>query len=309
MSDRPAIALLGADEPLGSEILRLIEERDLEVGLIYPLTLAESDGCVTVMGAEEPLIAAGEFEWRQAAIVVSASRSAEAAALEAAATGVGLRVAGAGQAEDADSPLAAVLARVLSPVERDFGLDSVDVTAILPVASFGQQGINELVEETRALFAMESRESELLAVPIAFNLVPQSGASETLKDSTLELDTIAALRSRLGKAELAVTVTALWAPVFYGVSISLHVGLSSDAGLDALQACLARAEGVVLMDSDLPGVVPTPVTDAQESEAVFAGRLRLAGNQPRRAALWLVADMARLEAAKIVDSLEKLIEK
>jgi aspartate-semialdehyde dehydrogenase len=309
MAKRPGIALLGADEPLGTEILRLLEERDLQLGMLSPLTLVDTEGCVTVMGAEEPLIAAFDFDWRQAGLLISASRSPEAAKLELAAAEAGLQVIGFTEAgRNLDGAVVTALRRVLAPLELKFGLVSVDITAILPVAALGQQGINELVEETRALFAMESRDPELFVVPIAFNLVPQTGTGGR-KDSALESDTVEIVRNRLARPDLAMTMTALWAPVFHGLSMSVHAVLRGDVvALDELSAALAGQDGVVLMNDDLPGTVPTPVTDAQESEAVFVGRLRLALGETKRLAVWLVADMLRLEAAECVDLLEKLIE-
>jgi aspartate-semialdehyde dehydrogenase len=292
------------------EILRLLDERGLDLGAVSPLTLVDTEGCVTVMGAEEPLIAAHEFDWQQANILISASRSPEAAKLEAVARQTGLQVIGFSVVDNKpDGAVATALCRVLTPLELKFGLVSVDITAILPVASLGQHGINELVEETRALFAMESREPELFSVPIAFNLVPQTGAGAKNKDSVLEEETVETVRSRLARPDLAMTMTTMWAPVFYGMSMSVHAVLREDVvGLDELCAVLAGQDGIVLMNDDLPGTVPTPVTDAQESEAVFVGRLRLASGETNRLAVWLVADMSRLEAAECVDFLEKLIE-
>lgn len=315
MTSQWSVALLGADEPLGGEILRLLDERRIPVGPLFPLSLEESDGCVTIMGAEEPLHPAVEFDWAQARIVVSASRSAAAEAFENAAIEAGCKVVCVGaQAQELpgrsvlSGALVTALSRVLCPIDREAGLESVDVAAMLPAAALGQDGVAELVEETRALFAMESREPNLFPIPLAFNLIPQTAVSAETADSALERDVALAMRGLLGRDDLPFSMTAVWAPVFYGASLAVHLATGKVVDLERMHALLAGSDDVVLMNADLAGGVPTPVTDAQESEAVFVGRLRQPGSQAKRLALWLVVDMMRLEAAKIVDLLEKWIE-
>ena len=315
MTKLPSIALLGADEPLGEAILRLLEERGLELGTLFPLSLVESDGCATVDGIEVPLQDAGDFDWGQAQVVVSASRSAAAVRLEQVAVKRGCRVVGFG-AQDAVAgktvlvdAVALALQRVLSAIGRDDELLSVDAVAMLPVSFAGQEGVNELVEQTRGLFAMESPEPGVFPLQVAFNLIPQVGALSESDDSVVERELTGQLRSLLDLPDLPISVTAVWAPVFFGAAVSLHVGLRGESDAAQLRSRLAKRDGITLMDAGLPGGVPTPATDALDSDTVFVGRLRRTAGQPGRIAMWLVVDIARLEAAQIVDWLENLIEK
>lgn len=315
MANLPNIALLGANEPLGEAILRLMEERGVELGALFPLSLDESDACATVDGVEVPLQNAAEFDWSQTPVVLSASRSAAALRLEQAAAKQGCRIVGFG-AENAVAGktvlvnvLAQVMQRVLSALGEAGDLLSVDAMAMLPVSFAGQEGVNELVEQTRGLFAMESPEPGVFPLQVAFNLIPQVGALSDLDDSVVERELTGQLRSLLGSPDLPVSVTAVWAPIFYGAAVSLHVALRGEPDVAELRGRLVKREGITLMDAGLPGGVPTPATDAQDSEEVFVGRFRQAAGQPGRFAMWLVVDITRLEAAQIVDWLENLIEK
>jgi len=311
----PNIALLGADDPLGEAILRLVSERDIEVGEVYPLSLSESDGCVTVKGEELPLLDVAEFDWRQADLLIDAVRSPAARRLAAAAAAAGCRVIGLGDGGDAGGRtavaggLSVAVHRALAPIQRIAALESVALTAMLPVAMAGEAGVAELAAQTRALFAMESPEPEAFPLQIAFNLVPQVGAPLADGSVPFESSVAAELKTLLGHPDLSVSVLAIWAPLFYGTGVAVHAVTGGEVDLAALRRALAGPDGVTLMDVVLPGGVPTPATDALDSDTVFVGRLQRSVDSPRRFSMWLVADMTRLEATSVVDYLENLIEK
>jgi aspartate-semialdehyde dehydrogenase len=310
----PNIALLGADDPLGEAVLRLISERDIEVGEVFPLTLSDSDGCATVRGEELPLLDVAEFDWSRADIVVNVTRALAAGRLEGAAAQAGCRVIGLGGGDAAgriavDGALAMALYRVLAPIQQDAPLASVSAVAMLPVAAAGEAGIAELAAQTRALFAMETLEPEAFPLQIAFNLIPQVGPMAKDGSSVLEQEVAVGLKRLLANPGLAVSLTALWAPLFYGAGLAVHATSQGALDIEAIRARLSAREGIVLMDSVLPGGVATPATDAQDSDAVFVSRLRCNADAGAGLDLWLVIDTTRLEATLLADSLENLIEK
>ncbi|NTV95512.1 MAG: hypothetical protein HGA75_08865 [Thiobacillus sp.] len=314
MRKPPNIALLGADDPLGETFLRLLSERDVEIGEVFPLTLSDSEGCATVRGEELPLLDGADFDWSRADILVDAARSPAAARLEGKAAEAGCRVIGFGTGEVPGrvvlaGGLTVALHRVLAALERNAPLASLSIVAMLPVAVAGEAGIAELAAQTRALFAMETAEPEAFPLQIAFNLIPQVGAM--LEDGTgvLERDLAAGLKRLLDRPDLAVSATVAWAPLFYGAGVAVHATARDAVDIGTLRARLAACEGITLMDSQLPGGVATPATDAQDSDAVFVSRFRAGADAPQAIDLWLVADMIRLEATLLADGLENLIEK
>jgi aspartate-semialdehyde dehydrogenase len=62
------------------------------------------------------------------------------------------------------------------------------------------------------------------------------------------------------------------------------------------------------METDLPAGMPTPATDAAESDDVFIGRIQAKATESHLK-LWLVFDPLRLEAAQIVAVVENWIDK
>ncbi|MDD3528483.1 MAG: Asd/ArgC dimerization domain-containing protein, partial [Gallionellaceae bacterium] len=308
------IALLGADDPLGEAVLRLLSERDIELGELFPLSMAESDGCVTLRGEELPLLEVAGFDWTRADVLLNATRAPAAGRIESSAALAGCRVIGLGQGDApgriaVEGGLAVALQRVLAPLRQEAGLAALAVTAMLPVAAAGEAGVAELAGQTRALFAMESIEPEAFPLQIAFNLIPQVGAIGMDSASSLERDTAAELRTLLDSSGLPVSLTAIWAPLFYGAALTVHASTAAAVDLAALRARLADLPGVTCMDTGLPGGVATPATDAQDSEAVFVGRLRAGADPQHDVSMWLVLDLMRLEAARLVDRLENLFER
>lgn len=305
------LALLGADDPLGQAILRLITERDVEVGEISPLSLAEGEGCATVRGEELPLFDVASFDWSRPGILINATRSPAAHRFEEDAATAGWRVIGLGPACSpigriaVEGALAVAIQRVLEPIRQHVALSFASGVAMLPVALAGEPGVAELINQTRALFAMESPEPEVFPLQIAFNLIPQVGPMLPGGDSQFEQDVRAEVHALLGDLDLPFSLTAVMAPLFYGAAMTLHVGTRGDVRTESVRGWLSDWPGLTLMDTPLPGGVATPVSDALDSESVFISRLRADGNL---LSMWTVIDLIRLEAARIVDSLENSIE-
>jgi len=195
----------------------------------------------------------------------------------------------------------------LEPVQRQAGLARVDACLFVPASMAGRAGVEELAGQTRSLFSMEQVEPEVFPLRMAFNLIPQVGNMDAEGHTDLELETEHALRQLLGE-DLPVQVTALWVPVFYGAAALLHCESNKPLEQDSLKKWLGQADKVVVMDEVLPAGIPTPATDAEDSEEVFVGRIRVDARQPDRFSLWLVMDAVRLEAAQYVSVLENLIE-
>jgi aspartate-semialdehyde dehydrogenase len=176
-----------------------------------------------------------------------------------------------------------------------------EVFVTLPVALMGKPGVDELVNQCRGLFNMESPDPEVFPLQIAFNLLPQM-------DHGPQRYAPAGLSSAVAKAhsEWKVGFSVSWAPVFYGAVTALHVRLEHPMEVDALRQALSRQEGICLMESDLPAGNPTPATDSAESADIFFGQIRVEGRDVR---FWLVYDPLRLEAVQLVSAVENWIDK
>ncbi len=291
------LAVLGADDPLGEAVLRLLEEREVAIGKLYPLTLHDEDSTVAFAGRDWPSLKESEFDFGQAQSLVVASRAAAARRL--AAQAVAARPAMPVIAvEQVDPAPAVVVARVLRVIDALAGVAAADAFVALSVAMAGKPGVDELSNQTRDLFNLASPDPEVFPLQIAFNLLP-------LPDQDYDASLAAATRHLFGKP-LTVGYSSVQAPLFFGAAIMLHTTTTQPLDLDRLRGALQRSDGVTLMESELPAGIPTPATDAAESDDVFIGRIQVEEN---RLKLWLVFDPLRLEAAQIVSVVENWIDK
>lgn len=292
------LALLGADTPLGEAVLRLIEERELPISQLHALTLdTEDDGNTSFRDKLWPNLEAVSFDYSRASILVVADSSRAAGRLveDLRKRNPQLRILFCESLEPAPAIAAA---RVLKPLAALAEVVRIDAFAALPASMAGRGGIEELARQSRGLFNMETPDPEVFPLQIAFNLLPRLA---NLDNYSHRLSNAIQRLSPVLRSSWSVT----WAPLFYACSVAMHAQISTPLELEALRGALRRCDGITLMEADLPATVPTPATDAQDSDDVFVSGINVDEMIVR---FWLVFDPARLEAASIVAKLENWIE-
>ena len=176
---------------------------------------------------------------------------------------------------------AIALALVLQPLAAAAGLRRVVVSTYQSAAGAGRGMLRRLSDETlRLLGNHEVREAGRLA----FNCVPQIGALEPGGPTTYELLTAAELRKVLHDPGLAVSVTAVRIPVFFGHSMSVVLEPETPLGAEAAADILRRAAGVEVHDAT-PG--PAEIVG---SEQTHVARLRNDPGVEHGLMLWITFD-------------------
>ena len=293
------LALLGADDPLGGAVLQLLGEREIAVGRLFPLTLRDPEASVVFRGQDWPCEPAEGFDFSQAQALLVTSRGTAA-----------LRLSRDIRARHPTLPMmtlddihpapAVAVSRVLKTLAALCGgVVTADAFVALPTALAGQDGVEELANQSRGLFNMESPEPEVFPLQIAFNLVPHGAMGDVPSYEGRLAETTAKLAAR-------AAFSVVWAPLFFGAAAALHTRTEQALDVQALRDALGHRDGITLMEAELPAGTPTPATDAQGSEAVFVSRLRVEGVLAR---LWLVFDPIQMEAAQLVAAVENWIDK
>jgi aspartate-semialdehyde dehydrogenase len=310
--DPRRIAVVGADDPIGEALLQALCESARAPESIIPVTLDEAEGCVPYGETDLPCLTPADVDWSAVGLVIVAARGPAAARLAHDLLGRGCHVLAASGllppsadrslTEVHDAASAAII-RVVRPLLGGAGLRSLGGFIGLPVGASGRAGVEELVRQSRALFALESVEPEVFPVQIAFNLLPQVGEVGKDGDSAQETTLCRSLRAIWGDG-LVTQFTAAWMPTFHGAVIALHG--RSELGLDreGMETRLAHVPGVLVMNDPLPGAAPTPATDGIDSTDVVVGRLRLADAEGLHFSVWLTYDHARLQAQQLILGLE-----
>lgn len=304
MASQFDLAVLGVDAPLGVAVLAMLDEREVPIGQLFALTLGEPDASATFQGKEWPYQAAAEFDFAQAqALLVTSTGAATARLVEKIRALRPTMPILDINTDDAliDAASALIAARVIKPIAALAGVVTAEAFVTLPVSLAGKEGVEELVEQTRGLFNMDNPEPETFPLQIAFNVIPKMAEKGALDYETLLEKTVTRLAGGV-----SVGFTAVTGPLFFGAAMALHVRTEKNLEIEMLRNAFKHQDGITLMEAVIPASLPTPATDAQGSQDVFVGRIRVDGDTCR---LWLVFDPITLEAAQMAASVENWIDK
>lgn len=205
--------------------------------------------------------------------------------------------------------MAIAVGLALKPLQQAAGLLHVNVASYQAVSGGGKAAMDELGQQTSALLGFREVDVNIHPRQIAFNVIPQIGSFEPDGSSSEETDIAYELRRLLADDDLAVDVTAVQVPVFFGHAAAVHLQLAQPLTAADARQLLSVSPGLQVLDQSGDGAYPTPVGDASGSNAVMVGRIRQ-GADARSLLLWVVTDNLRkgcvLNAIQIAALLHQL---
>ncbi|OWY40580.1 aspartate-semialdehyde dehydrogenase [Xenophilus sp. AP218F] len=319
MSTSLQLAVVGAAGLVGQAVLELLAERQFPAARVFAVDGAEHDGATVSYGNLELDVRQLEdfnFENVAMAIFVAGGDVAREYVPQARAAGVDVIDFSSAYRQDESVPLmvpglnsellenigqAALvsvpnctvtpLALALAPL-KPLGVKRVSVATYQAVSGSGQAAMEELAEQTTALFSHRDAEAKVYAKRIAFNLLPQIGALDAAGDSEEERSVRDELARLLALPAAAIEPTCVRVPVFFGHSWAVNVELDAEPDLEQIRNRL-RASGLQVIAADQHGGFVTPM-EATGNPAVWISRLRLHG---KVLSLWLAADNIKAGAA------------
>jgi aspartate-semialdehyde dehydrogenase len=134
-------------------------------------------------------------------------------------------------------PVAAVLARILHPIERHHGIRRASALVARPASDFGERGLEELRDQTVSLLRFADPPRGVFGRQLAFNVIPEAclgPLAEPDLDARVSAETAAILA--WGGSRLAVGLLAV--PVFYGHVVAARVEVERPAKVaDLVRGC------------------------------------------------------------------------
>jgi aspartate-semialdehyde dehydrogenase len=337
------VGVMGATGLVGSEMLRILEERAFPVdelrayasprseGRKLPFAGSEvtcevlRDGCFdrldfVIVDVDDPLA----LEWAPRAAAAGAKVIDNSAAFRMD-PGVPLVVAEVNPDDLRTMPkgIAAcpncttmIPVTALAPLHRAARIDRMVVSTYQSVSGAGQVGLDELdaqwtkldgrVEELRRAGTVGRAlvEGEVWPKPIAGNVIPLAGSIKEQGYTSEEWKMVRESRKILHDEEIRCTVTCVRVPVYVGHAVNVNV---------RFRRPVTKAEAVELL-RDAPGVrlvgggdgIPTP-QDAAGIDPVLVGRLREDLSEPGTLDLWITGDNLRKGAALNAVQLAELL--
>ncbi|MEO1925767.1 MAG: Asd/ArgC dimerization domain-containing protein, partial [Gammaproteobacteria bacterium] len=145
---------------------------------------------------------------------------------------------------------------------------------------------------------------------IAFNVLPQIDVFMDNGYTKEEMKMVWETRKIFSDQAIMVNPTAVRVPVFYGHSEAVHIETKEKIEIEQVNALLAKAPGITILDERVDGGYPTAVTESSGNDDVFVGRVREDISHPRGIDLWVVSDNVRKGAAlNSVQIAEELVKK
>ena len=185
----------------------------------------------------------------------------------------------------------------LKPVYDAAGIERVNVATYQAVSGKGKKAIEELEQQTIALFNGRPVIPTEHPRQMAFNVLPQIDAFQDNGYTREEMKMVWETRKILGDEALQVNPTCVRVPVFYGHSEAVHIETKEKIPVDEVRTLLDDFPGVVVVDEREDGGYPTAVTEASGHDPVFVGRIREDLSHPRGINFWVVSDNIRKGAA------------
>ncbi len=183
----------------------------------------------------------------------------------------------------------------LKPLHDAFGIKRVVVSTYQSVSGAGKAGMDELFEQSRAIFVGDQVEPRKFTKQIAFNVIPHIDVF--LDDgSTKEEWKMVVETKKILDPKVKVQATCVRVPVFVGHSESLNIEFEKDVSAQEAQDILREAPGVMLVDKREDGGYVTPVECVGDG-ATYVSRVREDSTIDNGLALWCVSDNLRKGAA------------
>jgi aspartate-semialdehyde dehydrogenase len=198
------------------------------------------------------------------------------------------------------------LTMALKPLQDAAGLRRVVVSTYQSVSGAGRAAMDELFNQTRAIYMNQPAVKEELPKQIAFNVIPQVDIflpdGTTFEETKVSMETQKILNTDVGMA-----ITCVRVPVFIGHSMAVAVELENPLSVGEARALWRDFPGISIVDYRQEDGYVTPIEVVGE-DSIFISRIRSDKSVESGLLFWLCSDNLRKGAAlNAVQITEKLI--
>jgi aspartate-semialdehyde dehydrogenase len=317
-----SIAVLGIDSLIGSELIRILEERDFPATEVYFMSAVDGTGesivfkdrQIEVLRGYDAFIdetdlvfccldkvnaRAAVAKFKEKASIIDCSRAFNfAGEVDQMIPEINPDIVNGERLLIANpSPLTVQLLLALFPLHRKFRLKSLHATAFCAISDLGRDALAELSYEYEYLaVGNESSKSEDSVFPytIGSNLIPQVGDFTGHGDTEEEIVVAKEILRMLKTEDVRIGVTAVWVPVRRGNCISVSVDFEEHVTPGEAKKVLKKAQGIKITEHDEEYPMPENVVGKDD---VFVGRIRQDKIFSNGLAFWVATDNLRKGSA------------
>ena len=200
----------------------------------------------------------------------------------------------------------------LKPLHDRARIKRVVVSTYQSVSGSGKEGLDELWDQTKAIYNPTSEvPPNKFTKQIAFNVIPHIDVF--MEDgSTKEEWKMVAETKKIIDSKIKVTATCVRVPVFVGHSEAINIEFEDHLDEDEARDILREAPGCMVIDKREDGGYVTPV-ECVGDYATFISRIRQDSTIDNGLNIWVVSDNLRkgaaLNAVQIAETLGKRVLK
>ncbi len=317
------VAIVGASGNVGREMLATLKERNFPISEIVALASSRSAGNEVSFGDDDLKIQdLAKYDFKGTDIVLSSAGAKVSAEFAPRATAAGAVVIDNTShfRMDPDVPLVVpevnpeaiadykkkgIIANpncstiqmvvALKPLHDAAKIKRVVVSTYQSVSGAGKEAMDELFNQTRAIFMNGSPQASVLRKQIAFNAIPQIDVfmddRRTKEEWKMDVET----RKILDK-NIKVCANCVRVPSFIGHAEMVNVEFENELTVPDAMALLQKAAGIQVIDLETEMEFVTPV-EIQGEDSVFISRLREDTTVENGLNFWCVSDNLRKGAA------------
>ncbi len=315
---RMKIAVVGATGLVGSEILKVLEERNFPVTELIPVASARSVGKqVLFKGKEYTIVGFDDAIKAKPAIAIFSAGGSTSLELAPKFAEAGITVVDNSSAWRMDPTKPLIVPEVnadvltaadkiianpncstiqmvvaLKPLHDRYKIRRVVVSTYQSVTGTGKAAVDQLFAEREGRTDVE----KVYPHPIDLNVLPHIDVFLDNGYTKEEMKMVNETKKIMSDDSIRVTATTVRIPTIGGHSEAINVEFAEEFELADVVELLSNAEGVVVQDDPANKIYPMPLT-AHGRDEVFVGRIRRDETQPKTLNFWCVADNLRKGAA------------
>jgi aspartate-semialdehyde dehydrogenase len=189
----------------------------------------------------------------------------------------------------------AQLVVALKPLHDLAKIKRVVVATYQSVSGAGKDAMDELFQQTKAVFTAGEMEMKKFPKRIAFNVIPEIDVfmedGYTKEEWKMVVET-----KKILDPKIKLTATCVRVPVFIGHSEAVNIEFEQPISADEARNVLRNAPGCLVIDKQEPGGYVTPYESAGE-DATYISRIRTDPTVDNGLSMWVVSDNLRKGAA------------
>ena len=334
MSKTYHLAIVGATGAVGTELIRLLEQRDFPVSSLKLFASVRSNGkTLSFRGTKIPVetLTEDRLVGIDFALFSAGTNTARTFAPVAAKAGAVVIDNSSAFRMESDVPLvvpeinpqdaikhhgiianpnctALVALMALYPLHKAFRVKRVIAASYQAVSGAGARAIDELERQIRAHVNGEEIKAGVFPHPIAFNVLPQVDQFLDSGYTKEEQKFLNECRKIMHHSTLRASITCVRVPVFRAHAVAINAEFVEPVSVDRARDVLAKAPGVELVDNPANQRYPMPLYSAGK-DACEVGRIRIDTALDNGLAFWVCGDQllkgAALNAVQIAELLVK----